>query len=292
VTEFGSADGPLPADGPGSADGAARALVAETSGYGSTLVAFSGGVDSSVVVAAARRALGPHGMAAVTAVSPALPAAELEAAQRFCDSLGVTHHLVETRELEVAGYRENSRRRCYFCKSTLLDTALEVAAERGFAAVATGTNASDVAAGFRPGIRAAAERGARTPLADAGLDKAAVRELALHWGLSTWDKPAAACLSSRIAYGVGITPHRLARVERAEAAARKLLDAHDLRVRDLGDRVRLEVDAHLVAAAKADAAVHAAIATAGFAGAELTVEPFRSGAMNDLLPDREKWRHA
>src|SRR6185437_10425161 len=204
-------------------------------GYGRTLVAFSGGVDSSVVLAGAVRALGTADVAAVTAVSPAVPNAELA----------------------VAGYRDNGPTRCYFCKSTLLDTALAVAAERGFAAVATGTNASDVAAGFRPGIRAAAERGARTPLADAGLDKAAVRDLALHWGLSTWDKPAAACLSSRIAYGVGITPHRLARVERAEAAARKVLGAHDLRVRDLGDRVRLEVDAHLVAAAKADAAVHA-----------------------------------
>src|SRR5213075_420866 len=106
--------------------------------------------------------------------------------------------------------------------------------------------------------RAAAERGAITPLLDAGLTKSEIRAASRHWGLSTWDKPAAACLSSRIAYGVGITPHRLARVERAEAAARKLLDAHDVRVRDLGDRVRLEVDAHLVATAKADAAVHAA----------------------------------
>ena len=267
-------------------------LIAEFAGYGRTLVAFSGGVDSSVVLAGAVRALGTADVAAVTAVSPAVPAAEIAAARAFCADLGVAHIQARTDELAVAGYRENGPTRCYFCKSTLLDTALAVAAERGFAAVATGTNASDVAAGFRPGIRAAAERGARTPLADAGLDKAAVRDLALHWGLSTWDKPAAACLSSRIAYGVGITPHRLARVERAEAAARKVLGAHDLRVRDLGDRVRLEVDAHLVAAAKADAAVHAAIATAGFAGAELTVEPFRSGAMNELLPDREKWRHA
>jgi uncharacterized protein len=270
-------------------------LVAECAGYGRTLVAFSGGVDSSVVLAAAVRALGAGKVAAVTAVSPAVPAAEIESARAFCAALGVTHHTARTNELEVAGYRENGPTRCYFCKSTLLDTALEVAAEWDFDAIATGTNASDLAAGFRPGIRAAAERGARTPLADAGLDKAAVRAVALHWGLSTWDKPAAACLSSRIAFGVGITPSRLARVERAEAAARALLaprNLRDLRVRDLGDTVRLEVDADLVAEARADAAVRAAVSDAGFNGMPLVVEPFRSGAMNELLPDVERWRHA
>jgi uncharacterized protein len=270
-------------------------LLTELAGYGRTLVAFSGGVDSSVVLAAAVRALGTGEVAAVTAASPAVPAAEVDAARQFCDSLGVTQHIVDTRELDVAGYRDNGPTRCYFCKSTLLDSAVEVAAERGFDAVATGTNASDVAAGFRPGIRAAAERGARTPLADAGLDKQAVREVALHWGLSTWDKPAAACLSSRIAFGVAITPSRLARVERAEASARRLLaghHVHNLRVRDLGDEVRLEVDAHLVPAARDDTAVREAIADAGFAGAPLVVEAFRSGAMNELLPDPERWRRA
>ena len=274
---------------------AADRLLAEFAGYGRTLVAFSGGVDSSVVLAAAARALGAAGVAAVTAVSPAVPEAEVAAARDFCAGLGVAHHAVETRELDVAGYRENGPTRCYFCKSTLLDTALAVAAERGFDAVATGTNASDVAAGFRPGIRAAAERGARTPLADAALDKQAVRDVARLWGLVTWDKPAAACLSSRIAYGVAITPSRLARVERAEAAARRLLaghHVHNLRVRDLGDTVRLEVDAHLVDAAEGDEAVRAAIGAAGFAGAPLVVEPFRSGAMNELLADREHWRNA
>jgi uncharacterized protein len=270
-------------------------LLTELAGYGRTLVAFSGGVDSSVVLAAAVRALGTGEVAAVTAASPAVPAAEVDAARQFCDSLGVTQHIVDTRELDVAGYRDNGPTRCYFCKSTLLDSAVEVAAERGFDAVATGTNASDVAAGFRPGIRAAAERGARTPLADAGLDKQAVREVALHWGLSTWDKPAAACLSSRIAFGVAITPSRLARVERAEASARRLLaghHVHNLRVRDLGDEVRLEVDAHLVSAARDSADVREAIGDAGFAGAPLVVEAFRSGAMNELLPDPERWRRA
>ncbi|MFC0532685.1 ATP-dependent sacrificial sulfur transferase LarE [Phytohabitans kaempferiae] len=270
-------------------------LVTEIAGYGRTLVAFSGGVDSSVVLAAAARALGPGGVAAVTAVSPAVPGAEVAEAAEFCARLGVPHHAVETREMEVAGYRENGPRRCYFCKSTLLDTARQVAAEHGFDAVATGTNASDVAAGFRPGIRAAAERGARTPLADLGLDKAAVRALARAWDLRTADKPAAACLSSRVAYGVAITPARLARVERAEAAARRLLAAHhvhNVRVRDLGATARLEVDPHLVDTARGDAALHAAIRAAGFDGAEVAVEPFRSGSMNELLADPERWRGA
>lgn len=268
-------------------------LVDEIAGYGRTLVAFSGGVDSSVVLAAAVRALGPDRVAAVTAVSPALPAAELDAAARFCAALGVPHHAVPTTELDVAGYRANGPDRCYFCKSTLLETANRVADEQGFTVVATGTNASDVAAGFRPGIRAAAERGARTPLADLGLDKSAVRVIAAGWRLDTAEKPAAACLASRIAYGIGITPARLARVERAEAALRRLAAEHaviNLRVRDLGETVRLEVDAAAVEAVRADPRVGAAVAEAGFAGLPLTVDVFKSGSMNDLLPDPERWR--
>ena len=269
-------------------------LVNEIAGYGRTLVAFSGGVDSSVVLAAAVRALGASQVAALTAVSPALPAAELDAAARFCATLGVTHHAVPTAELDVAGYRANGPDRCYFCKSTLLDTANRLAREHGFAVVATGTNASDVAAGFRPGIRAAAERGARTPLADLDLDKAAVRAIASEWQLAPADKPAAACLASRIAYGIGITSARLARVERAEVALRRLLGDHtvNLRVRDLGETVRVEVDETAVPAVRDDPRVAAAIAEVGFAGRPLDVRAFRSGSMNDLLPDPERWRHA
>jgi uncharacterized protein len=269
-------------------------LVTELAGYGPTLVAFSGGVDSSVVLAAAARALGERA-AGLTAVSPAVPAAEIQAAAAFCAELGVAHHPVPTAELDKAGYRENGPRRCYFCKSTLLDTAVDFAASHGFAAVATGTNASDVAAGFRPGIRAASERGARTPLADLALDKEAVRGIARLWGLSTWDKPAAACLSSRIAYGVAISPARLARVERAEAAVRRLLAAQqvrDVRVRDLGEAVRVELDAHLVEPVRADPAVRQAIRDAGFTEVPVSVTAFRSGSMNDLLPDRDHWRDA
>jgi pyridinium-3,5-biscarboxylic acid mononucleotide sulfurtransferase len=264
-------------------------LLAQMAGYGRTLVAFSGGVDSSVVLAAAVRALGAGQVAAVTAVSPSLPAAELAAAREFSAELGVEHHTPATAEMEVPGYRENGPRRCYFCKSVLLDTANALAGELGYDTIVTGTNASDVVAGFRPGIRAAAERGARTPLADAGLDKAAVRDIARHWGLRVWDKPAAACMASRVAYGISVTPARLARIERAETAVRSALGGavRDLRVRDLGDAVRLEVDSDLVERARDDQAVVRAIREAGFASAPIRVETFRSGSMNDALVDSD-----
>ncbi|MEV6492520.1 ATP-dependent sacrificial sulfur transferase LarE [Actinoplanes sp. NPDC051633] len=274
---------------------AAQQMLSDLAGYGRTLVAFSGGVDSSVVLAAAVRALGAEQVIAVTAVSPAVPADEIAAAEQFCRTLGVAHRKLATDEMSVAGYRENGPTRCYFCKSTLLDTAAGLAREEHFDAIAVGTNASDLAAGFRPGIRAAAERGVRTPLADAGLDKAAVRDLARHWSLDTWDKPAAACLSSRIAYGLTITPARLGRVERAERAVRRVLAPHgvrDLRVRDLGGSVRVEVDAQLIEYARSDSGVHSALDEAGFKGVPLNVEGFRSGAMNEMLPDAERWRNA
>jgi uncharacterized protein len=264
-------------------------LLAEMAGYGRTLVAFSGGVDSSVVLSAAVRALGTGQVAAVTAVSPSLPAAELEAARAFCAGLGVTHHTPATDEMDVPGYRENGPGRCYFCKSVLLDTANALADHLGYETITTGTNASDVVAGFRPGIKAAAERGARTPLADAGLDKAAVRAIARHWGLTVWDKPAAACMASRVAYGISVTPARLARIERAETAVRSALGGavRDLRVRDLGDAVRLEIDSELVERARDNGAVSIAIREAGFDSAPIRVETFRSGSMNDVLADSD-----
>jgi uncharacterized protein len=193
------------------------------------------------------------------------------------------------------GYRANGGDRCYFCKAELLDVLRPLAEREGFAVVATGANADDAAEGFRPGIRAAAERGAITPLLDAGLTKAEVREASRRWGLSTWDKPAAACLSSRVAYGLEITPARLARVDRAEAALRGELagagiSVRDLRVRDLGDAARIEVDRDLVDAVAAAPAALAAVRDAGFD--EVIVDPagFRSGAMNELLPEPARWR--
>jgi uncharacterized protein len=190
--------------------------------------------------------------------------------------------------MDREGYRANGGDRCYFCKAELLDVLAPIAHRLSLAAVATGTNADDAVAGFRPGIRAAAERGAVTPLRDSGLTKAQVRELSRRWGLPTWDKPAAACLSSRIAYGIEVTPSRLARVERAEQAVRVVLhdagiEVADLRVRDLGTVVRLEVDASAVSAVAACPAALDAVRDAGFEDIAIDVRGFRSGSMNDLL---------
>jgi uncharacterized protein len=269
------------------------ALEADLRERGRVMVAFSGGADSAFLLAAATRALGAAQVAAATAYSPSLPVSERQPALDFAASLGVQVLTPETDELARAGYVANDGDRCAFCKSELLDVLGPLAERHGFACVATGTNADDARAGFRPGIRAAAERGAVTPLLDAGLTKAQVREASRRWGLATWDKPAAACLSSRVAYGIPISRERLARIEQAEAVARATLaaaghDVRDLRVRDLGDRARLEVDRGLVGLV--DDAVLDAIRSAGFADVEVDPLGFRSGAMNDLLPDPERFR--
>jgi pyridinium-3,5-biscarboxylic acid mononucleotide sulfurtransferase len=262
---------------------------------GSVAVAFSGGADSAFLLAAAVRALGVENVVAATAVSASLPVAELDAAARFAADLGVRHLFPATDEMSREGYRANAGNRCYFCKAELLDVVSPLAAEHGLAHVVTGTNADDARAGFRPGIAAAAERAAVTPLLDAGLTKEQVRAGSRAWGLVTWDKPAAACLSSRVAFGLEITPARLARVERAERAVRAALadegiSAPDVRVRDLGDRARVEVTVSAVPAAAASQAVLAAVRTAGFDDVEVDPRGFRSGAMNELLPDPERYR--
>ena len=262
---------------------------------GSVVVAFSGGADSAFLLAASTRALGPDRVLAATAVSPSLPRRELLAARRFAEELGVRHLTPRTEEMSRPGYRANDGDRCYFCKAELLDVIAPLAAHEGFATVATGTNADDAATGFRPGIRAAAERGAMTPLLDVGLTKAQVREASRRWGLPTWDKPAAACLSSRVAYGVEITPARLARIDRAEAAVRTVLtaagfDVRDLRVRDLGDVARIEVDRDLVDPVDALPAVLTAVRDVGFSTVEVDPAGFRSGSMNELLPEPARFR--
>ncbi|MGP4104779.1 ATP-dependent sacrificial sulfur transferase LarE [Nonomuraea sp. KM90] len=260
-------------------------LLDRLSGLSSLAVAFSGGADSALVLAAAVRALGTGRVLAVTAVSDSLAAEELEVARRFAASLGVRHLLPRTAETADPGYRANGRDRCYFCKSEVLDVITRVAAEHGFAHTATGTNADDAVDPFRPGIRAADERGVLAPLRDAGLTKAEVRRTSKAWGLVTWDKPAAPCLASRVAYGVEVTPARLHRIEAAERVVRDLLvraglPVTDLRVRDLGDRVRVELDAGLVSRAADLPGLAPAVRDAGFHGARVDVAAFRSGALN------------
>ena len=199
-----------------------------------------------------------------------------------------------TDEMSRDGYRANAGDRCYFCKAELLDVLTPLAAQLGVATIATGTNADDAVAGFRPGIRAAAERGAITPLRDAGLTKAEIRSASRQWGLPTWDKPAAACLSSRIAYGIEVTPTRLARVERAEAALKAALTAagiavRNVRVRDLGERARVEVDAEYVDDVVARPELLAAVRR-DFSEVEIDPRGFRSGAMNELLAHPQHYR--
>ncbi len=271
------------------------ALERDLRGRGSVLVAFSGGADSALLLAAAVRALGADNVAAATAYSDSLPHSERDPARAFAQSLGVRVLNPRTHEMERAGYRANAGDRCYFCKAELLDVLRPLAEEHAMAHVATGTNADDGVAGFRPGIRAADERGAITPLLDAGLTKEQVRAASRAWGLPTWDKPAAACLSSRVAYGIEVSPFRLARIERAEVGARAALAAagievRDVRVRDLGEAASLEVDAAAVGAATSVPAVLAAVREAGFDAAEVDPRGFRSGSMNERLLDADRYR--
>jgi pyridinium-3,5-biscarboxylic acid mononucleotide sulfurtransferase len=270
-------------------------LDTQLAGLGALTVAFSGGADSAFLLAAAARVLGPGNVVAATAVSGSLPARELDAARAFAADLGVRHVTPRTNELDRPGYAANDGDRCYFCKAELLDVLLPIAGDHGHAHVATGTNADDAIAGFRPGIRAAAERGAVTPLRDAGLTKAQIRLASRRLGLPTWDKPAAACLSSRIAYGISITPARLARVEHAETVLRHALAeagiaVRNLRVRDLGDTARVEVDGEAVAEVAAALDVLEALRRTGFDTVEVDPRGFRSGAMNELLGQPERFR--
>jgi uncharacterized protein len=277
-----------------SLDDRLAALADQLAPLPGVLVAFSGGVDSGVVLAAAVRALGVDRVVAATAVSPSLPATERDAAASFAASLGVRHEQPRTFELTRAGYRANAGDRCAFCKAELVDVLAPLAARLGIVDVVTGTNADDVRAGFRPGIRAAAERGAWAPLARAGLTKDDVRAAARRWSLPLADKPAAACLASRIAYGVPVSAEGLARVEAAEASLRAAMSAaglavRDLRVRDLGgDVARVEVDVALVADLTARPDLLATVG--GFERVEVDPRGFRSGSMNELLPDPARYR--
>ena len=202
------------------------------------LIAYSGGVDSTLVAKVAYDVLGDRALA-ITAVSPSLLPEELDDAQTQAAQIGIKHELVETHEMDNPDYTANPINRCYFCKSELHDTLKPLALERGYPYVVDGVNADDLQ-DYRPGIQAAKERGARSPLAEIGITKVEVRQISRTLGLAWWDKPAQPCLSSRFPYGEAITVNKLQRVGRAEIYLRKL-GYQNIRVRSVEDTARIEL---------------------------------------------------
>jgi uncharacterized protein len=253
-------------------------LVERVAELGGAVVAFSGGVDSSVVAAIAHRALGPRALA-VTAVSPAVATGELDGARGVAEHIGIAHETVSTDELARPGYRANGRDRCYFCKTELYDVLAELASARGYPALLSGANADD-AGDWRPGLRAAAEHGVRHPLLEHGVTKEQVRALARHLDLPSAEKPATPCLASRIPYGTAVDPATLRQIDRAERNVRAL-GFPVLRVRHHGILGRVEIAADdLLQALAREEEVTAAVRAAGYSHAVLDREPFRSGRLN------------
>jgi len=255
-------------------------------GYGAAAVALSAGVDSTLVAAAAYRALGDRAVA-FTAVSPSLPRGEREAAMELARHIGIRHELVETRELENASYAANPINRCYFCKSTLYAALLDVAPQLGVKVLVNGANLDDTG-DYRPGMQAAREFEVRSPLIEAGFHKTDVRRLAEHWGLPNWNKPAGPCLSSRIAYGVAVTPERLERIDAAERWLKQRLGIEELRVRlEEHDLARIEVPPsallRLVTSPLRDE-VLTEFRRLGFRAVTIDLAGFHSGSLNALVP--------
>lgn len=253
---------------------------------GSVLVACSGGVDSVLLAAVAARVLGDKAVAA-TAVSASLASGELADARAAAAAAGIRHIEVPTTEIDNPAYAANAPDRCFHCKDTAYGTFKELAAREGLAVIIDGTNADD-RSDFRPGRRAARAHGVRSPLAEAGLSKQEIRAWARDLGLAVWDKPAAACLSSRVPYGSPVTLEKLTRIDRAESAL-KDLGFRQCRVRDHGTVARVEIETALLPRLLASReAVVSALKAAGFAYVALDLEGFRSGSMNEVVEEKVK----
>jgi len=247
------------------------------------MIAYSGGVDSTLVAAIAYDVLGDRALA-VTAVSASLLPEELEDAREQAAQMGIAHKVVQTNEMDNPNYTANPVNRCYFCKSELHDTLKPLALQLGYPYVVDGVNADDLR-DYRPGIQAAKERGVRSPLAEVGVTKAEVRQLSQHLGLSWWDKPAQPCLSSRFPYGEEITVGKLQRVGRAEIYLRKL-GLSNLRVRSEGDTARIELPPEQIKefVLTTDlSTLVSAFQSYGFIYVTLDLEGYRSGKLNQVL---------
>lgn len=262
----------------------AAQLTACIAEYGSVAVAFSAGVDSTVVAKAAQNALGDQAVA-VTGIGPALAEGELQQSRQLATLIGIRHVEAPTAEITQPGYIANGHDRCYHCKTELYTHVERVAREQGIATIANGANIDD-RGDYRPGMQAASEFSVRSPLVECGMDKTAVRKLAAHWQLPVADKPASPCLASRIAYGVEVTPERLRRIDLAEQYLRALGLA-EVRVRlHPGDLARIEAPAELFGLL-ADGTVRTELTERfkqlGFKFVTLDVAGFQSGSLNTLI---------
>jgi uncharacterized protein len=250
------------------------------------IVAYSGGVDSTFVAAVARGVLGDSALA-ITGVSPSIPPSEVEEAKALARQIGIAHELIDTREMDDPEYVKNNPDRCFHCKDELYGRLTVIARERGFAAVLDGCNLDDTG-DFRPGRRAAAQHGVRSPLLEAGLTKAEIRELSRERDLPTWDKPAMACLSSRIPYGTPVTVEALSSVDQAEAYLRSL-GLRQLRVRHhvlpSGDTIaRVETDdAGTAIALRNREAIAGRLKELGYLYVTLDLAGYRTGSLNEAL---------
>jgi len=260
-----------------------EALETELGRAGRLLVAFSGGVDSSYLALAARRALGERALA-VTAESPSYPQSHRAMAERVAREFGIPHRFVATAEMESEAYRRNAADRCYHCKTELFHVLGRLRDELGFDAVAYGVNVDD-RGDFRPGHRAADEQGVLSPFLTVGLGKAEIRALSREAGLPTADLPASACLSSRLPYGTAVTPERLRQVEDGEERLRAL-GFRQVRLRHHGPLARVEVDPAELARALEPAMaarIVAALKPLGFRWVSLDLEGYRTGSLNEAL---------
>ncbi len=255
---------------------------------GTVAVAFSGGVDSSLLLKVAHDTLG-DGAFAITAETHTMPSQDKAATEEFCRREGIRQYVLAYDELQIPGFAQNPPNRCYLCKTALFQHMAAIASEHGAAALAEGSNLDDEG-DYRPGLRAVAEQGAKSPLRHAGLYKQDIRDLSRELGLPTWDKPAAACLSSRFPYWHQITEQKLAMVDAAENYLRSL-GVGQVRVRIHDDLARIEVsqgDIDLLARADVRAQVDQRLRELGFAYVTLDLAGFRSGSMNETLSEQDK----